>query len=166
MFVIGVLHLVSAGVLGLGGLYHSIFGPEKLEDTRAGAVFGYQWQDRFRITGILGAHLGSLALGSVLLLARAVHLGGVYDTWSSAGGDIRIVKDRAISLSPYILGRHLVRAPFGSEGWIISINNMEDLVGGHYWTSIGCLIGEAWHVITAPVRAAILLARTLDHRPG
>ena len=29
----------------------------------------------------------------------------------SAGGDIRIVKDRAISLSPYILGRYLVRAP-------------------------------------------------------
>jgi photosystem II CP43 chlorophyll apoprotein len=154
-FVVGVLHLLSAAVLGLGGLYHSIFGPESLEDTRAGAIFGYQWQDRFRITGILGAHLGSLALAAVLLLVKAVYIGGLYDTWSSAGGDVRIVKDRAISLNPFILGRYLVRAPFGSEGWIVSINNMEDLVGGHYWTSIGCLLGEIWHVVTTPTRGVL-----------
>lgn len=154
-FVIGVLHLLSSAVLGLGGLYHSIFGPEKLEDTRAGAIFGYQWQDRFRITGILGAHLGSLALAAILLLVKAVYAGGVYDTWSSAGGDVRIVKDRAISLNPFVLGRYLVRAPFGSEGWIISINNMEDLVGGHYWVGIGCLLGGIWHVVTTPTRGVL-----------
>ena len=75
--------------------------------------------------------MGSLALAPVLVLVKAVYAGGLYDTWSSAGGDVRTVKDRAISLNPFILGRYLVRAPFGSEGWIISINNMEDLVGGH-----------------------------------
>merc|ERR1712228_418524 len=154
-FVVGVLHLLSSAVLGLGGLYHSIFGPERLEDTRAGAIFGYQWQDRFRITGILGAHLGSLALGAVLLLVKAVYAGGLYDTWSSAGGDVRIIKDRAISLNPFILGRYIVRAPFGSEGWIISINNMEDLVGGHYWVGIGCLLGGIWHVLTTPTRGVL-----------
>ena len=72
-----------------------------------------------------------------------------------AGGDVRIVKDRAISLNPFILGRYLVRAPFGSEGWIISINNMEDLVGGHYWVSIGCLLGGIWHITTTPSRAVL-----------
>ena len=87
---------VGLAVLGLGGVYHSIFGSERLEDTRAGVVFGYQWQDRFRITGILGAHLGSLAIASVLLLVKAVYVGGLYDTWSSAGGDIRTVKDRPL----------------------------------------------------------------------
>ena len=129
------------------GVYHLIFGSERLEDTRAGVVFRYQWQDRFRITGILGAHLGSLAIASVLLLVKAVYVGGLYDTWSSAGGDIRTVKDRAISLNSFILGRYLVRAPFGSEGWIISINNMEDLVGGHYWVNVGCLVGGIWHIL-------------------
>ena len=43
-FVVGVSHVLSSAVLGLGGLYHSILGSERLEDTRAGAVFGYQWQ--------------------------------------------------------------------------------------------------------------------------
>jgi photosystem II CP43 chlorophyll apoprotein len=99
--------------------------------------------------------LGSLALGAVLLLVKAVYAGGLYDTWSSAGGDVRIIKDRAISLNPFVLGRYLIRAPFGSEGWIISINNMEDLVGGHYWVGIGCLLGGIWHVVTTPSRAVL-----------
>ena len=140
-FIIGVLHLVSSSILGLGGIYHSIFGPEKLEETSLGSIFGYQWQDRFRVTSILGAHLGSLASGSTLLFVKSVYSGGLYDTWASAGGDTRIIKDRAVSLNPFILGRYLIRAPFGSEGWIISINNLEDLVGGHYWVGLGCLLG-------------------------
>merc|ERR1712050_172889 len=32
-FVIGVLHVITAGVLALGGIFHSIFGPETLEET-------------------------------------------------------------------------------------------------------------------------------------
>lgn len=154
-FIIGVLHLVSSSILGLGGIYHSIFGPEKLEETSLGSIFGYQWQDRFRITSILGAHLGSLASGSTLLFVKAVYSGGLYDTWASAGGDTRIIKDRAVSLNPYTSGRYLIRAPFGSEGWIISINNLEDLVGGHYWVGLGCLLGGIWHVITTPTRAVL-----------
>jgi photosystem II CP43 chlorophyll apoprotein len=154
-FIIGVLHLVSSSILGLGGIYHSIFGPEKLEETSLGSIFGYQWQDRFRVTSILGAHLGSLASGSTLLFIKSVYSGGLYDTWASAGGDVRIIKDRAVSLNPFVLGRYLIRAPFGSEGWIISINNLEDLVGGHYWVGLGCLLGGIWHVITTPTRAVL-----------
>ena len=154
-FVVGVLHLVSSAVLALGGIYHAVFGPEKLEDTSLGSVFGYQWQDRFRVTVVLGVHLGALSVGSVLLFVRSVYAGGLYDTWASAGGDVRVIKDRAVSLTPYILGKYLVRAPFGSEGWVVSINSMEDLVGGHYWVAIGCLLGGAWHILTTPSRAIL-----------
>ena len=73
-FVIGVLHLIASGVLALGGIYHSIFGPERLEETTYGFLFGYQWQDRFRMTAILGAHLGTLGLASTLLFVKAVYL--------------------------------------------------------------------------------------------
>jgi photosystem II CP43 chlorophyll apoprotein len=37
-FVVGVLHLISSAVLGFGGIYHSLFGP----DTETNApLFGY-----------------------------------------------------------------------------------------------------------------------------
>lgn len=149
-FVITVLHLISSGILGLGGIYHSIFGPERLEETSYGYAFSYSWVDRFRITAILGAHLGALGIASLLLFIKAVYYGGLYDTSASGGGDVRIIKDTSIPLNPYILGRYLLRAPFGSEGWIISINNLEDLVGGHYWVGVYCLVGGVWHIQTRP----------------
>ena len=149
-FVISGLHLICAGILGLGGIFHAIFGPERLEETTYGSVFGYQWQDRFRITAILGAHLGTLGSAALLLFVKGVYLGGLYDTWASGGGDIRLIKDTCVTLNPYVLGRYLARAPLGSEGWIISINNMEDLIGGHYWVGIYCMIGGVWHIVTRP----------------
>jgi len=149
-FVIGVLHLISSGVLALGGIYHAIFGPERLEETTYAFNFAYQWQDRFRITAILGAHLGTLAIAAFLLFIKAVYLGGLYDTSASGGGDVRLIKDTCVTLNPYVLGRYLLRAPFGSEGWIVSINNIEDLVGGHYWVGVYCLIGGLWHIQTRP----------------
>ena len=139
-FIISAFHLICAGILGLGGIYHAIFGPERLEETTYGFVFGYQWQDRFRITAILGSHLVTLGCGAFLLFVKAVYLGGLYDTWASGGGDIRLMKHLSVSLNPGVLFRYLARPPFGCEGWIISINNMEDLIGGHYWVSFYLII--------------------------
>ena len=158
-FIISAFHLICAGILGLGGIYHAIFGPERLEETTYGFVFGYQWQDRFRITAILGSHLVTLGCGAFLLFVKAVYLGGLYDTWASGGGDIRLMKHLSVSLNPFILRlmkhlsvslnpfvlfRYLARPPFGCEGWIISINNMEDLIGGHYWVSFYLIIAGVW----------------------
>ena len=149
-FIISAFHLICSGILALGGIYHAIFGPERLEETTYAFDFAYQWQDRFRITAILGAHLGTLATAAFLLFIKAVYLGGLYDTSASGGGDIRLIKDTCVTLNPYVLGRYLLRAPLGSEGWIMSINNIEDLVGGHYWVGIYCLIGGLWHIQTRP----------------
>ena len=155
-FVISALHLICAGILGLGGIYHAIFGPPRLEETTYGFVFGYQSEDRFRITAILGAHLLTLGCGALLLFVKAVYLGGVYDTWASGGGDIRLLKGVDLSLNPVVLGRYLARPPFGSTAWIISMNNMEDLIGGHYWVSFYLIIGGVWHIQTSAFR---LIAR-------
>jgi len=149
-FVIGSLHLISSSILALGGIYHAIFGAERLEETTYGFVFGYQWQDRFRMTAILGAHLATLALSALLLFVKALYFSGLYDTWASAGGDVRVIKDSIIGLNGYVLARYLIRAPFGSQGWIVTVDNLEDLVAGHYLLAIALIIGAGWHILSRP----------------
>ena len=121
-FVTSAGHLISSGILGVGGIYHGIGGPERLEESRYAFLFGYQWKDRFRITGILGAHLGFLGSSVEFLFLKGLKLGGVYDTWASGGGDIRVMKGAILCLNPYVLGKYLARGALGSEGWIISMN--------------------------------------------
>ena len=147
-FIIGVLHLVSSGILALGGLYHSIYGPEKLEETHYGNSFSFSWQDSYKISFILGAHLGFLGIGSLLLFFKCVYLGGLFDSLASGGGDVRLIKTSSVSLNLFIIGKYLVRSSFGNEGWIISLNNIEDLAGGHFWLGVLCLIGSIWHIST------------------
>ena len=145
-FQIGVLHLISSGVLGIGGIYHSIFGPERLEESIS---FGYEFKDRFRMTAILGSHLSILGVGALLLVCKALYLGGLYDTFASGGGDIRILK--TITVNSYQIASYLLKAPFGGQGWIISINNLEDLVGGHYCLGVALVYGGVWHILTDPL---------------
>ena len=97
VFIIGAVHLSSSAILALGGIYHALIGPERLEERTYGYLFAYQWEDRFRITAILGAHLLSLGFGSLLLFYYILYSGGLYDTWSSGGGDIRLIKDSSSS---------------------------------------------------------------------
>jgi photosystem II CP43 chlorophyll apoprotein len=154
-FVIGILHVITSGVLALGGIFHSVFGPETLEETALAFIFSYQWQDRFRVSSILGAHISALSVGGALLFIKATRLGGVYDTWSSGGGDVRILKFSGLTINPFVLGRYLLRAPFGGQGWIISVNNMEDLVGAHFWVAFICIIGAVWHIVSFPIAAVV-----------
>merc|ERR1712039_1079419 len=70
MFVIGVFHIISSGILGLGGIFHSIFGPEKLEDTKLGLPFSFSWQDRYKISSILGVHLKILGIGLLFTIYK------------------------------------------------------------------------------------------------
>ena len=73
-FIIGVLHIIVSGILGLGGIYHFIFGPERLEETSLGTPFAFSWQDRDKVSTVLGAHLIILGLGSILLYIKGVFL--------------------------------------------------------------------------------------------
>jgi photosystem II CP43 chlorophyll apoprotein len=150
-FVISVLHIISSGILSLGGIYHSIFGPETLDESDLGFLFSFQWQDRFRVSAILGAHLSFISLGSGALFLKGSRYAGLYDTWCSGGGDVRLLKFSNLVLNPYVLSRYLFRAPFGGEGWIVSVNNLEDLVGAHFWVSLSTILGSVWHIISFPL---------------
>jgi photosystem II CP43 chlorophyll apoprotein len=143
-FVIGVLHLISSGVLGFGGLYHSLSGPDTLEEYFP--FFGYEWRDRTKMTTILGIHLLTLSAGAFLLVAKAQVFGGLYDTWAPGGSDVRLVTSPTID-APTIFG-YVLKSPFGGDGWIISVDTLEDLVGGHLWVALLCALGGIFHILT------------------
>ncbi|KAH9724761.1 photosystem II CP43 reaction center protein [Citrus sinensis] len=69
-FVSGVLHLISSAVLGFGGIYHALLGPETLEESFP--FFGYVWKDRNKMTTILGIHL--ILLGSICIFGGIWHI--------------------------------------------------------------------------------------------
>ena len=46
-----MLHLISSAVLGFGGVYHSLIGPDTLEESFP--FFGYDWRDKNKMTTIL-----------------------------------------------------------------------------------------------------------------
>jgi photosystem II CP43 chlorophyll apoprotein len=147
-FAIGVVHLISSAVLGAGGIYHSIRGEAVLpqEATFAGS-FGYNWQDTQKMTTILGIHLTLLGLGAWLLVAKAMFWGGLYD---AALGSVRVVSDPTLSaghIFGYLIGLH------GSAG-MASVDNLEDIVGGHVWVGLLCIAGGCWHIATTPSRWA------------
>ena len=145
-FVVGVLHLISSAVLGLGGIYHAIRGPETLEEYSS--FFGYNWKDKNQMTNIIGYHLIILGIGALLLVFKAMFFGGVYDTWAPGGGDVRVITNP--TLNPLVIFGYLLRSPFGGDGWIVSVNNMEDIIGGHIWIGFICIGGGIWHIATKP----------------
>jgi photosystem II CP43 chlorophyll apoprotein len=145
-FVVGVLHLISSAVLGFGGIYHAVRGPETLEEYSA--FFGYDWKDKNKMTTIIGFHLIILGCGALLLVLKAMFFGGLYDTWAPGGGDVRVITNP--TLNPAIIFGYLLKAPFGGEGWIISVNNLEDIVGGHIWVALICIGGGIFHILTKP----------------
>jgi photosystem II CP43 chlorophyll apoprotein len=145
-FVAGVLHLISSAVLGLGGIYHAVRGPEVLEEYSS--FFGYDWKDKNQMTNIIGYHLILLGCGAFLLVFKAMFFGGVYDTWAPGGGDVRIINNP--TLNPLTIFGYLFDSPFGGEGWLIGVDNMEDVIGGHIWVGLICIFGGIYHLLTRP----------------
>ena len=146
-FVIGVVHLISSAVLGAGGIYHSLIGPEILEqnDTFAG-FFGYDWKDTDKMTTIIGIHLILLGSGAFLLVFKAMFWGGLFDPWVGEMGQVRVITDPTVN--PAKIFGYLVGAS-GKQG-MAAVTNLEDLVGGHLWIGSICILGGFWHIATKP----------------
>ncbi|ERN42300.1 chlorophyll a/b binding light-harvesting protein [Rubidibacter lacunae KORDI 51-2] len=136
-------HLVSSAVLAAGGIYHAALGPETLEGSR----FGYYWQDGNKMTTILGIHLVLLGVGAFLLVLKATHFGGLYDPLVDR---VRLVEP---NLNPLRIFCYLFG--FSPHGWTLagmaSVDNLEDLVGGHVWVGVLCVGGGIFHILSKPM---------------
>jgi photosystem II CP43 chlorophyll apoprotein len=112
-----------------------------------GVVYTVRRHSSF-MTNILGYHLIILGCGAWLLVLKAMYLGGVYDTWSPGGGDVRIIANPTTNAG--VIFGYLLKSPFGGDGWICSVDNMEDIIGGHIWIGSLCIFGGIWHIFTTP----------------
>jgi photosystem II CP43 chlorophyll apoprotein len=142
-FAIAVIHLIGSAVLGIGGLYHSLRGPDKLA-----GYFDFDWADKDKVTSILGFHLICLGLGAWLLVGKAMFWGGLYDTWAPGGGDVRLITNP--TLNPLTIFGYLFHSPLGGSGWLVGVDNLEDVIGGHIWMGGVLIAGGIWHILTQP----------------
>lgn len=65
-------------------------------------------------------YLCLLGFGAYLLVWKAMYFGGIYDTWSPGGGDVRIITNP--TLSPVVIFGYILKSPFGGDGWIPSVD--------------------------------------------
>lgn len=149
-FVICVLHILSGAVLSLGGLYHSLVSESVLEGSTFSNIFSLNYTDRYRMSSILGVHLTILGVASILLVLKATAFGGIYDTWALGGGDVRQIESRDISLEFLGVLNYVIAAPFGSTGWIIGVNNIEDIISGHVLVGYFSILGGIFHIVSRP----------------
>jgi photosystem II CP43 chlorophyll apoprotein len=63
-------------------------------------------------------------------------------------GDVRIITNPTIS--PAVIFGYLLKSPFGGDGWIVSVDNLEDIIGGHIWIGTLLILGGVWHILTKP----------------
>lgn len=87
-----------------------------------------------------------LGIGALLLVLKATRFGGLYDPLVD---QVRLVRP---NLNPARIFGYLFG--FSPHGWTLagmaSVDNLEDVVGGHLWVAVLCLGGGFFHIVSKP----------------
>lgn len=142
-FVFGVFYLIFFVVLGFGGIYYVFLGLEIFEEFFL--FFGYVWKDRNKMIIILGIYLILLGIGVFFLVFKVFYFGGIYDIWVFGGGDVRKIINLIFSFG--VIFGYLLKFFFGGEGWIVSVDDLEDIIGGYVWLGFICVFGGIWYIL-------------------
>ncbi len=135
---IGCIHLVAAGVLAWGAYFHQTqLSPNLDMEFGKASRFHFAWDDAKTLGVILGHHLLVLGLGALLLVAKAMFLGGLYDATID---QVRWVTAPTLDFATL----------WDYRTHLFDVDNLEDLVGGHIYVAALLLLGGLWHILVPP----------------
>ncbi|MGR3278529.1 high light inducible protein [Acaryochloris marina NIES-2412] len=144
--LVGVFHFFIAVICLAGGLFHTYSGEADLGEAPEGSVasrVNYDWEDFESTSYIMGFHILCLSIACFLFAGNAAFGNGLYDPLV---GEVRQISPNLnpITLVGYIFG-------FANGGWtpigMAAVNNMEDLVGGHFLVATLTAIGGVFHIL-------------------